>query len=583
MSFKESIELIYEQTMPQLNFYCAKPDFNEDKFENILNRVAEREEPSSVILFGEAKSKGILSIFSSGAFLFTHNFLYLDDLREGIELSNISEILYNEEEKKGLLGSKKEGHLLLKTIDEEVKDFKGNYATKEIASFLNNVIKEIKNEPITEPEKKEISHAEKISNIIRGVLNENQEYWKFKPNIPDKDINSLIIHYAKNEMKSSCSAYYKCSSDGILCFFNDSVLMLGRNEDKSSKICKVVKYKNLSSVTYKEREYRDDNGIVKLEKSLYVYDNNKSCVLYTYNNSLASKENATLLCQIISSEKGKKIEPTVLSTTLRDIVEEERRQQEQERLEEEERERLRKLEERKNLMKKYDFKNRRSSIIENENEKEIWKQILDKWNHIFSNSTEWKSCKTSDNKNLNIKNCSRWWMDRCLWYGDYKYNFFVDTEFDSYKEEQKRNEDTSFYYSDNKALEFYSGKSLYKLYYIKDYKELSKVCSGDIQYSFLYTPDVYSKKEKWLYFSYYQKNSSTGVVRIVMKSEESSVYHDYIAELEEEKDRFKSILQILGKEEMFDNILNFTEQLKKTDEIHISDINNNISKELGDW
>lgn len=582
MSLKESIELIYKQTMPQLNCYYVKPEFNDDRFESILNRVAEKEEPSSVILFGEAKSKGILSIFSSGAFLFTHKFLYLDDLREGMELSNISEILYNEEEKKGLLGSKKEGHLLLKTINEDIKDFKGNYATKEIASFLNCVIKEIKNEPIIEPKKKEFNHAEKISDIIKGALHENQENWKFMPNIPDKDINSLIIHYAKNEMKSSCSAYYKCSTDGILCFFNDSILMLGRNEDKSSKICNVVKYENLSSVTYKEREYRDDSGNVKSEKSLYVYDDNNSCVLYTYNNSLASKENANLLCLIISSEKGKTVEPNILSTTIHDVDEEQRRQQEQERLEEEEKEKLRKLEERKNLMKKYDFENKRSSIIENENEKEIWKQILEKWNNIFTDSTEWKSCKTSDNKNQNIQNCSSWWENCCSWYwGSDSYSNHYNLWKSKYSFDS-REEESSYYLFENKGLACFIGDSLYQVHYIKDYRDQEKVVHGDTQYSFLYTPDVYSENEKWLYFSYYQNTPYAGSLRITMKSD-GGIYYDYIAELEEKNDRFKSILQILGKEEMFDAVLNFTEQLMKIDETHISDINKNVSKELSDW
>ena len=66
----EKLKKSYEEIKPQLDFCQFSKEFESNKLENILNKLAPEEEPQAVLCIGVAKSKGLLSIFSADKFLF---------------------------------------------------------------------------------------------------------------------------------------------------------------------------------------------------------------------------------------------------------------------------------------------------------------------------------------------------------------------------------------------------------------------------------------------------------------------------------------------------------------------------------
>ena len=316
METVEALKEIYNETAPHLEFCQFTPEFDKKKLETILNLLAKEEEPLSILCVGSAEAKGMLTLLSAGYFLFTREQFYLQKRKKGIKYSDISEISYEEIEKKGLFGkTKKEGHLILKTANGDKEDFIGNYATKDIVEFLNKATDEFRNNPPSPLPQKDHSHADKIANTIKEVLGDNLSGWRFKPDISHNDLNSLIIHNASDEQKSSCSAHYH-DKDCDLFFFNEKIYIKTKSSPDSSSKWQNVKYNDLSSVTYEEKDSKNSSEEITTDITLYVYDNKNNPILFTRNSQLATEKNADLFSKIISNERGELVKTNIEKETL---------------------------------------------------------------------------------------------------------------------------------------------------------------------------------------------------------------------------------------------------------------------------
>lgn len=312
MASIEKLKKIYEDTKPQLAFCQFVNEFDPNKFEMILNHLAKEEEPLSVLCIGEATLKGILSTFSPGAFLFTNDKFYIEKRTNGINYSDISILIYEEEEKKGLFGKTKlEGHLILKKNDGSQEDYTGNYATKEIADFLNYAVKELRDNPMSPLLQKDCLHADEIAVKIKNLFSEDLSNWYFKGDIPHKALNSLIIQCAKDEYKSSCSAYYKIS-DCEMYWFNDTLYLNCKSSAGDSKNWHCEKYNELAKVVYEEDEKRTSDGGIRIEKYLTIYNKDEKPVLFSNNSSLTCEKFANFFSIFISEETGKKTETEII-------------------------------------------------------------------------------------------------------------------------------------------------------------------------------------------------------------------------------------------------------------------------------
>ena len=313
MASIEKLKKSYEEIKPQLDFCQFSKEFESNKLENILNRLAPEEEPQAVFCIGVAKSKGLLSIFSADSFLFTNEKFYMDKLKEGIKYSDISIFIYKEQEKKGFLGKTKlEGHLILKKSDGTTQnDFTGNYATKEIAQFLTCVANELRNNPMPALSQKDCTNANRIAEFIQNYFSEDLSDWYFKEDIPHKVLNSLIIQYARDEYKSSCSAYFKIP-DCELYWFNDTLYLNCKLSLEDSKTWHCEMYKNLAKVVYEEEENRTSDGEIRIDKYLTIYNKEEKPILFSKNSSITCEKFANFFSEFISGETGKKTETEII-------------------------------------------------------------------------------------------------------------------------------------------------------------------------------------------------------------------------------------------------------------------------------
>lgn len=303
MSYLESLKEIYNSIKPEMSYCIFAPDLDADKWESNLNSLAQQEEPISVLCIGRAASKGFLSTLSAKSFLLTNEKLYMQNIENGMKFSEILSISYNEEDKKSLFGKTKvEGFITIEKASGEKENLKGNYATKEIAEFLNKAISESKKNTPSSITCKNYQNVSKITDIIKTNTNDNKESWKIVPDRTDEEINSFIIHFAKDEMKSCFAAIYENSFDEKLYFTND--FLYYKKSDKLDK----VKYETLSHASYFEKEKKGEDGNIIFSRNVTLYDKNKEVVFETSNTD---KNLADIFNNIISLITGKDIKTEV--------------------------------------------------------------------------------------------------------------------------------------------------------------------------------------------------------------------------------------------------------------------------------
>lgn len=304
MSYLEKLKEIYSSIKPEMSYCTFATNLDADKWEAGLNKFAPQEEPISVLCIGEASVKGILSVLSPKSFLLTNEKLYMEKIEGGIKFSEIVSISYREEEKKSLFGKNKvEGFIIIKKTSGKKENLKGNYATKKIAEFLNKAVAEFKKNPPQPIPYKNYQNVGKIIDIIKANINGNEKYWKIVPDKTDEEINSFIIHYANNEMKSGFAAIYEDSSNQKLYFTNDVLYY----HIKSGKVNK-FNYENLSNASYFEKEKKGENGNIIFSRNVTLYNKNQEVIFETSN---AEKNLADILNNTISLITGKDIKTVV--------------------------------------------------------------------------------------------------------------------------------------------------------------------------------------------------------------------------------------------------------------------------------
>ena len=303
MSYVESLKEIYDSIAPEMEYCIFAPDLDEDKWESGLNKLAPQEEPISVLCIGNAKVKGWLSILSASFFLLTNEKLYIEKIKEGIRFSEILSISYREEDKVSLFGKNKaEGFIIIKKEGGNQEILKGNYATKKITTFLNKAVSESKKNTPSSITCKNYQNVSKITDIIKTNTSDNKESWKLVPDRTDEEINSFIIHFAKDEMKPSFAAIYKDYSGEKLYFTNDVLYC------KKSDTVNKVKYEDLSNALYFEKEKKDEKGKRIFSRNIILYNKNKEVIFETSN---AEKNLADIFNNIISLITGKNIKTEV--------------------------------------------------------------------------------------------------------------------------------------------------------------------------------------------------------------------------------------------------------------------------------
>lgn len=314
MSYLESLKEMYNSIKPEM-FYCGfAPNLDADKWEAILNSLAPQEEPVSVLCIGKAKLKGFFSDLDASSFLLTNEKLYMEKIKEGMKFSEILSISYSEEEKRTLLGTTKlKGFITIEKTSGKKENLKGNYATKEIAEFLNKVVAEFKTNPppVTYKDSQNVS---KIADIIKANIKGDEKHWKIVPDITDKEITSFVIHFAKDEMKSCFAAIYENYSGEKLYFTNDCLYY--KKSDKLNK----VKYENLSNASYCEKRKKEENKII-FSRNVTLYDKNNKVIFeaLSENDSVLSSETsnnleknlADIFNNIISLTTGKDVKTEV--------------------------------------------------------------------------------------------------------------------------------------------------------------------------------------------------------------------------------------------------------------------------------
>lgn len=304
MSFAKTIKEIYESQKNDLASslsYCEiAPEFDDGKWESKLNSLAENEEPHSVLCYGSANSKSLLSLLSKSDFMFTEEYVYIQGLSGGTKYADISKISYQKETKSGVFKQKIEEFLVVE-LREKKEELKGNFATEAIATFLNSVVQRFKANPVAPTPKKEYPNVKKIMEAFEENKCENITY-QIAPNIPQKKLNKFIIHFAKEETKNSIAGLIESSKIPTLFFTNDFLYC------KNSEDFKKIKYNDLSNAAYSETEKEDGDGNIIREKKVSLYNASKEVVFDAFD---VERQFADLLSQIISKTTGKEIKTEV--------------------------------------------------------------------------------------------------------------------------------------------------------------------------------------------------------------------------------------------------------------------------------
>ena len=477
MASTEALKKIYERINPELSFCMFAPNLDKDKWEKVLNSMAPSEEPLSVLCIGEANSKGVLStFFSAGKFLFTDENLYLKKL-EGIKYSDIESISYQEEMKKAMFGfgkEKPEGHIIVKLENDDSIDLKGNYATEPIANFLNEAVNELKKNPPERLPEVDSSQADALAEVIKNYHLRWEWYncgWTFKPHIKHEDINSAIIHEELNERYSTCSACYAGLSKKIY-FFNETLV---------SENHVAIRYDDIDSVTYDEKTVYGGNYEKKIDRFVIFYGKGEQ-LLVLKTESENGEKIAKSLKAIIGSAKSRTQEGKKKTNE---------------------------------KMEKWILENKNEYIkFQNEEDKKLFFDLLDKWNEIFLK--DWQVDKIEEDKNL------------------------------------------ASYKIDKSYLEFNVDFDIINSETDDDDKNLSKL-------NFKYFPDIESNPDKYLSF-YSIESSASFVLSINAKAfsqdfkTDSTLGCSYDRFFIDFEDVFKEILQ---KPKIYENMVNCIETLEE--------------------
>lgn len=557
----ETLKSIYEKIHPQLKYCMFAPNLDPGEWESKLRSLAEKEEPLSVICIGEADRKGMSQMLSANSFMFTTEKLYMQGMKDGILFSNIQNISYTEEKKTAVFGGDKIiGHIQIKMVGGKTEDLIGLYATKEIADFLNKArLALVENPPEKLPEV-DTSHADLIAGAITNYFIDDFSNWEFKPNIPHKKLNSLIIHCLKNELKTSCAAYCKDSNLGgksakALYFFNDVLVA----EYSGAQKFKAIKYKKLTGVSYEENESENTKKLTLFAK------NNEKILCLEGNASLVeipSEKTANFFSWLISKETGVKTEAKI-DTVAKQKEEKIRKAEEIKKLEEEERS--------KNpILKKivsgerddYGCLIKKKVPITDKKDEEALKNILKKWNEIFKGNDSWEitSSVLGDDWNSDI------WMPSIVAYTKTK---TIDSD--------------NSYIIDDKCLRFTKFDSQVQLDITRTrlYRTLAFAYFPKSSYNEYGDIDI--DRSKALYLSLTTSESSKNrrpTLKLIMNS--GSVTLEF-----ESNDNFQySELGIFGFPTFFDDMEAFKKKLDEIDKKHkkhLEDIENNARNEIADW
>ncbi|EGC76461.1 hypothetical protein [Treponema denticola] len=168
---------------------------------------------------------------------------------------------------------------------------------------MNKAVSEFKKNPPQPIPYKNYQNINKITDIIKTHIDGNEKYWKIVPDKTDKEINSFIIHCAKDEMKSCFAAIYEDTFSEKLYFTNDFLYY----HIKSDKLNK-VKYEELSNASYFEKEKKGEDGKIIFSRNVTLYNKNQDIV---FKSSNAEKNLADILNNIISLITGKDIKTEV--------------------------------------------------------------------------------------------------------------------------------------------------------------------------------------------------------------------------------------------------------------------------------
>lgn len=490
--------------------------------------------------------------------MFTTEKLYMQGMKDGILFSNIQNISYTEEKKTAVFGGDKIiGHIQIKMVGGKTEDLVGVYATKEIADFLNKArLALVENPPEKLPEV-DTSHADLIAGAITNYFIDDFSNWEFKPNIPHKKLNSLIIHCLKNELKTSCAAYCKDSNLGgksakALYFFNDVLVA----EYSGAQKFKAIKYKKLTGVSYEENESENTKKLTLFAK------NNEKILCLEGNASLVeipSEKTANFFSWLISEETGVKTEAKI-DTIVKQKEEKMRKEEEIKKIEEEERH--------KNPILKKIVSGERDDYgclikkfvpVTDKKDEEALKNILKKWNEIFKGNDSWEitSSVLGDNWNSDI------WMPNML----------------AYKKTETIDSDNS-YIIDDKCLRFTKIDSQVQHDITRTwlYRTLAFAYFPKSSYNEYGGIDIDSSRA--LYLSLTTSESSKNrrpTLKLIMKS--GSVTLEFGS-----NDNFQySELGIFGFPTFFDDMEAFKKKLDEIAKKHLEDIENNARNEIADW
>jgi len=305
MTLLEIVEQINASKKSSINssfsYFEIMPNLKPDNWKSILNTLAYEEEPTSVVCYGMAVSKGLLSTFSKSFFIFTEKYLFIEGINGGMKYTDISKISYREEVKSGLFSQKTEGILSIKKSGKN-EDIKGNIATKEIALFLDEIVQKAKNAENISDQK---SNNTNIKNIVQ-VINENKAEslsFELAPKLSHRKLNEFIIDYATDMKKSSFAAIISENNIPILYFTNDTLYY----KTPSSLI--KFQYTELQKAIVLETKTIQDNITLRTTEKVILY-NIKNEIIF---EKISSKKLADIFNKIISLLTGKTIQTEIQS------------------------------------------------------------------------------------------------------------------------------------------------------------------------------------------------------------------------------------------------------------------------------
>lgn len=305
MSFAKTIKEIYESqkdTLSDLLAYCEfAPEFDDDHLESQLNLLAENEEPATVLCYGDARAKGLLSLLSKSKFMFTEEYVYIESIKGGIKYSDISKISYKNETKAGLFKQKIEEFLVIEYAGKK-EELKGNFASEGIANFLDTVVQRFKANPVTPTPKKEYPNVKKIVEAFEENKCEAFPY-QIAPNISYKQLNKFIIHSAKEESKASIAGFIDYIGMPSLFFTNDFLYY----KETTYYIWQRISYSTLTKATFGKMKTTDAEGNVKIEERVTLHGKDDEIIF----RGRCPIEVANLINKVISVTTGQDIQTEI--------------------------------------------------------------------------------------------------------------------------------------------------------------------------------------------------------------------------------------------------------------------------------